>query len=94
MDEPEDLVAHHVVGQPVGLGVEGEEADPEAVGLDHARCAAAVAVAVGHGGGDPGGVGPATSGPMPDTSPPAPRRLVERAVGRRGRTTPGLGWTR
>ena len=54
--EPEHLVAHHVVGQAVGLGVEGEQPDAEPVGLDH-PARRPPPVAVGDGGGEPGGVG-------------------------------------
>ena len=62
VDEPQDLVADHVVGQPVGLGVDAEQADAEVLRVDHAG-GRRLAVAVGHGGGHPQRVGARDQGP-------------------------------
>ena len=56
VSEPEDLVAHDVVGEPIGLRVEGQQVHPEPVGLHDPRSAGGP-IAVGDGGGQPGCVG-------------------------------------
>ena len=78
--EPEHLVAHHVVGQPVGLWVEGEQADVDAVGLHHAG-RRRFAVAVGHGGGQPGGTGLGDEGADARHEPTGAAPAGEVAVG-------------
>ena len=54
--EPQHLVAHDVVGEAVGLRVEAEQPDAEAVGLDDPG-GGRLAVPVGHGRRQPRGAG-------------------------------------
>ena len=69
--EPEGGVADDVVEGPVGIGVEGEGPEPEALGVDHSG-RGHFPVAVGHGGGDPDGLGARPPGARCPT--PGPRR--------------------
>ena len=81
--EPEHLVAHHVVGEPVGLGVDGEQAHAEAVRLDEPGGRRG-SVPVGHGGGQPGHVGArdqrADAGHEPARAPLGDERAVVRGL--------------
>ena len=54
VEEPQGGVGHHVVGHAVGVGVDGEGVDLEALGVDHAA-GRRLPVLVGHGRRDPRG---------------------------------------
>ena len=56
VQEPERPVGDHVVGHPVGVGVDGEHPEPKALGVDGAG-GRRFPVGVAHGGRHPAGAG-------------------------------------